>query len=375
MRRHRSLRALARPLLLLLFPVAASAQDFGAEDDFVFDDAPAQPAPDRLEDADDLDLDDSELDDLEIPDTDDGVDLFGDEPTRPAGPGDTADLYRQRQAQFARLPADEEVEAWERYLAEFPGSAFRARIEQRIDELMDSIYRQRVVRGGGDVDALQQEVKLAQGLLIENIDPRSRLRVGVELGLPTWLNPFVDYEHALMRTLSAHVAVRRRFTGMSIEPGVKYAIVKSTRTNTLVTALADLHINAGPTAFLGVRPMLAAGKRFGDSLDVQAQGGVELELRQTTGVRILGGFNATYRASEIVGLYLEASAHFKNIGGAAGPGAFNVASIGMKFFPSRKGDGVNENVQLDVGASVPFATNYYAFHYGSIVTQANLFLD
>lgn len=369
---------------MLLLPSIASAQEFEDDDDFLFDgEEETEPAPptERLEGADELGETEEEeepLEDFTDPLDEEGepVDLLGDE----AAPnvlttGDSAEIYRQRQAEYAELEIDEEVGAWEAYLAEYPFTPFAERIQQRIDTLMDGLYGERIVRDGPAVDAMHREIGFTQGLLIENIDPRSRLRAGFEMGLPDWFNPFIDYEHAFVRNFSAHIGLRRRYTGTSIEPGVKYAIIKSTRTNTIVTLLGDFRLNAAPTAFVALRPMLGVGKRFGEKLDVQIQAGADLELRQLLGVRMLGGLNLSYRASDTVGMFVESGYSLKDIGGQTGVGYFNVATFGMKFFPSKKGTGVNENIQVDMGATVPYSTNYYSFHYGSIMGQANYFLD
>lgn len=363
----------------LLAPVA-SAQDFtfGDDDEFLFDgeEPSPQPAPERLDEADDLHFDDDDLpEDLAPAEPGDEIDLLGDEPAPVLRGGDTADLYRQRQLEYGRLSLDEEVASWEAYLAEFPHTPFAERIQQRIDTLMDSLYSQRIERRGGEVDAMHREIGFTQPLLLENLDPRTRLRVGIEMGLPDWFNPYLDYEHAFLRNLSAHIGLRKRYTGTSIEPGLKYAVVKSTRTNTLVTLMADFRFNAAPTAFPGVRPMVGVGKRFGEKLDVQVQAGTEMELHRGFDLRFVGGLSANYRASQTVGIFAETGYSLKNIGGQAGIGYFNVLTFGMKFFPSRRDTGVNENIQVDMGASVPYSTNYYAFHYGSILGQANIFFD
>ena len=55
--------------------------------------------------------------------------------------------------------------------------------------------------------------------------------------------------------------------------------VGSSRTNTLVTGIMDFHFNTNP-AFLGIRPTVAAGKRFDvmSGLDVMAQVGLDLPV-------------------------------------------------------------------------------------------------
>lgn len=386
-------RASLLSVCFLSLSATAEAQDFDLDDDLDFEDAPieeaTEPVPPVPDDGDDFDLDEEDDSLLDFTDPMEGgepVDLLeGEDTTRAArSSGDSAALYRARQEEYARLSTDEEIAAWEAYLAEFPHTPFAERIQQRVDELMDSLYDTRIRMDRGPVDAMDQEIGFSQGAILESIDPRTRLRAGFEMGLPDWFNPFVDYEHAFTREFSAHIGLRRRYTGTSIEPGVRWALVKSARTNTLVTFLGDVRLNAAPTAFFGARPMLAVGKRFGEKVDLQIQAGADLEMRNGVDVRAVGALAATFRVSETVGVFFEASANVKDIGGQAGAGYFNVASLGMRFFPSREkahkgrhgGDlPVDENIQVDLGATVPFSTNYYSFHYGSVFGQATVYLD
>ncbi|MFT4625144.1 MAG: hypothetical protein ACI8PZ_003810 [Myxococcota bacterium] len=339
----------------------------------------------RLEEDDDLDFigdpDDEEIqsfeDALGDDEDDDEFDLLdGEEDASVALPGqDTAAAYRAAQTQFERLPADEELQSWEAYMAQYPNTLFRTAIEQRMDGLMKELYGTRIERGGGEIDALNAEVPISTGMMLENINPRTRIQAGFEWGLPDYINLMADYEHALGRTFSFHAGVRRRYSGWSIEPGVHWALVKSTRTQTLVTLIGDFHLNANP-AYAGIRPQLAIGKRFGDKLDLQAQFGPDFEFRTPLDLRLVGGANATFRASEVVGIFVEGSLHMKNFNWDNGPFAFNVVTFGMKFFPGKVGDDEGgSNVEANFGGTVPFQYNYWQYHFGSLMGQANVFLD
>lgn len=374
---------MARLLLLAAlaaFIPTAAAQD---SDDFDLDDldedtpvpAPSTPAPPPIEGEDDLDdLDDpTEEEDATLRDPTDSVDLLeGEEDeviTRPGG--DTAESYRAAQRANAQLPPDEEIEAWERYLAQYPGTSYRDRIDQRMEELMSSLYTDRIGEEGG-TDALTAEVPIAQGLLLENINPRTRLQAGFEWGIPSYINLIVDYEQALSRTFSFHGGVRRRYSGWSVEPGVHWAMIKSTRTKTLLTVLADAQLNTNP-AYAAIRPQLAFGQRLGEIVDVQAQAGAAVGFRSPLDLRWVGGANVHVRASETVGIYLETLYTFKASQADAGAFAFNVATFGMRFFPgaAEKGD----DVQASFGASVPYAQQYWQYHYGSFTGQGLFYFD
>jgi hypothetical protein len=397
----RSALALALALITWSSPAfAQSADDFdpNEDDEFEFEDL-ADPGADkgsdspsdaegeddseRIEEDDDLDMlgdpDDEEIESFEAIDEDEEDEPFdlldGEEDASEALPGqDTAATYRDALSRFGKLEPDEELQSWEIYLAQYPKTLFRKAIDQRMEEVMGSLYGTRIGGKQGSVDALNAEVALSTGMLLENINPRTRLAAAFEWGLPDYINLAADYEHALSRTFSIHAGVRNRYSGWSIEPGVHWALVKSTRTQTLVTFIGDFHFNTNP-AYGGIRPQIAFGKRFGDRLDLQAQFGPDLEFRQPFDVRIVGGANATVRASEVVGIFLETMVHMKNFNWDDGAFTFNTVTFGMKFYPGANDQDKANNVEANFGATVPYARNYWQYHFGSLMGQANIFLD
>ena len=357
----------------LLFLLSAPAALAG-EDDFLqgFDeDLPAETEDD--EDLPEAPSDDDEIPfDFETPDPEEGEDLLDDEEPEPTA-SDSAAIYRETLERVAGLSPEEEVRVWGRYLERYPDTAFRSRIEDRSEELMESLFARRIGAEEGPVDADRQEIPFSQGLLLENINPRTRLQAGFEFGLPTWLNLFVGYEYALLRNFSIHGAVRNRYTGYNVEAGVRYALIKDPRTQTLLTAIGDVHFNVNP-AFLGLRPQLAAGKIFGERLHAQVQLGADLEARRFAGVRLIGGANVTWLPSDNVAIFAETSMNMKNLtwrdGGAF---RFNVFSFGLKFFPQLGGDRGQQDLEMNVGASAPYTSNYWMYHFGSIMGQVNYY--
>jgi len=334
---------------------------------------------DLLEDDEDLPEPDlpsgPPIGDEPAPDLDDEPML--DEPTGPTGTGvDNASIYRDWQAKVADLEADEEVQEWERYLEKYPDSSFRSRIEERIETLMDELYGERI--GDDDeaepTDADLGELRLVQPLLLENINPRTKVTVGFEYGLPTWLNLYAGYEHALFRTFSIAGGVRHRYTGWSVEAGVKWAPIKSLRTGTVVALLGDLRFNAIP-AFPAFRPQVGIGQvLFDNRLHLQAQFGMDLEIRAQSGVHLIGGANATFLVSPTVALFLEGGTDVKNLTWKdGGVFTFTTATFGIKFFP-KVGKREPQALEANIGATMPFATNYWAYHYGSIMGQATYYL-
>jgi len=390
-------------LLLLLGPYASAQEtDDEDDDDIELDDdidesddepapTPPPPPPPAEEDESqegDEEFDEEQLDEYRDP-AEEQTDLLDEEEVIPVSDDTEAD-FRAAESRRKKLGPDEEIEGWELYLAKYPNSAYRQRIETRIEQLMDELYtadpsRAPLVTGE---DALRQEIDFAHPLQLENINPRSRLELGFEWGLPNYMNFIVDYEHQFQRELSLHGGIRRRYQGWNIEVGPRWAIVKSTRTQTILSVWVDGHMTTTPV-YPGVRPQIAIGKIFGDKLHASIQAGPDFELRidapetefQT---KIVGGANFYYAASDRVGVFLEGYANYKIVGSdgvVGGDGVpafptstyrFNVASFGLKFYPGS--DPMNRNMEVNFGASIPFSQQYWQFHYGSIMGQFNYYL-
>lgn len=341
----------------------------------------------RLESDDSIDLldDEGEMDKLEdvVPTEENTDDLLESEIGKDVigGEGeDNSTIYRKAADDYADMIADEEMLAWERYLETYPNSLYKERIEKRMESLEVILYEQVIEKEDPNerLDADQRELLFSQGLTLENINPRTRLQFGFEWGLPDYMNLIGDFEYQIIRVLSVHGAFRNRFTGWNFETGVHWAIVKSSRTQTLLVLLGDIRFNVDP-AFLSFRPQLAFGKKFG-LLELQAQAGVDLEVRSDAAPRILAGVNGTYNASDKVAIFLETNIHMRLSQYPSSTGdnnnllyRFNVASFGLKFYPRVTGL-EKRAMEVNVGASVPYTTNYWMFHFGSIMGQVNYYM-
>lgn len=290
---------------------------------------------------------------------------------------DDSRIYREQLEKMDGLGADEEALAWERYLKKYPNSQFRGRIEERMDDLARSLYDERleVSTEGGLMDAGAAELRFAQPMLLESIDPRTKLRFGFELGFPSWLNGTVDYEHQLKRNWSVHGGIRGRYTGASVEAGTRYALVKSARTNLLVTGVMDLRLNVTPVVFPALRPLVGIGKRFDllEGLDVQAQVGSDLSFQGGFSPRLVGGLNVQLAPAETVRVYAETSTYMKDLftQDLNGGFRFNVVTFGLKFI-WRKGK-TSDRGEFAAGASVPYTSNYWAYHFGSVLGDGNIY--
>ncbi len=302
----------------------------------------------------------------------DDTDLLGeDADAAPVAGADTADIYRNAQAQAKGMFAEEEAAFWESYLSTYPNTQFRDRVQAHVDDLMAELYGRRIdTREGGD--AMDQEIRFTQGLALSNIDPRSRIQFGLEFGAPAWTNLFADYEHQLARSFSVHGGVFHRYSGWAVEIGPRWAPVKSTRTGTLVTFLLDARLNTQP-AFPAFRPQIGIGQRFG-KLDAQIQLGTDLELRSGIQAVVLGGANLTYLATDTVGLFLETQAFAKNFTWDEGDVfRFQTVSIGLKFFPL--GGERQKDLDLSLAGTAPYSQQYWQHHFGAVMAQGNYWID
>ena len=381
-----SLTSLAGLLVAAHLGVAhADDDDFDIDfDDESEDDRTSAPEADPDGDSLDDDPDDDEW--LPPEDTDEGGEelQFDDEfedsdSVKPRGPGeDTAEVYREALDDYSRLSADEEALAWERYLRKYPNSIFKSQVQSRLDDLSSELYEDAMFgEGGGRVmDAAKRELHFAQPMLLESIDPRSKLRAGFEWGYLDWVNLMVDYEHAFTREFSGHVGVRQRFTGYTLEAGPKYSLIKSTRLGLLVTALGDFRANFNP-GFAAFRPQLGVGKRFrlGDMhLDTNLQGGYDLVFFNGLSPRLVGGANVSLAASDNLRIYIESSTYMKGMGNEdIGSFRFNQLTFGMKFLEKKSKS--KDKYEAGFGASAPYSVNYWRYHYGAVAGDINVYLD
>ena len=366
--------------------LAADDDDFLLEDEESEDEDDSIPVP-RLDEDEvmDEDPDDAGLEDLE----EDSFDsMFGkeaetvnidvgleedeeDTPLDELPPGtDNAATYQAQLDQVGTMASDEEGMAWEQYLQTYPNSVFRGQIEDRIGELSESMFA--ADRKSGPVDAGKKELNFSNAMLMESLDPRSKIRAGFEWGFPNWINLIVDYERQLQRNLSVHGGLQHRFAGWNLEGGARYALIKSTRTNMIVTAIGDVHLNLDPIA-PGFRPMLGVGKRFalaGEAyMDVQAQGGTDLMIYPGAfSPRWLAGANVTVSPTEKVKVFMETSTVMKDLGWEeGGTFRFNQIAFGIRFQSGKKS-------VVGTGAVVPYSANYWRYHYGSVMADVNHYL-
>jgi hypothetical protein len=367
------------------------------EDDFKEEGDDDAPPPARLEEGDKADPE-AEPDDLDFTDEDDKPLEFRDEEdqetVKPRGPGeDTAQIYRETQKKLSEATPDEELIAWESYLKKYPKSLFKERIDERTESLSAELFGERVPgsdKGARREDAANRELNFTSPLQFTSADPRTRIGATAELGIPNWFSPHLDAEFQLLRQLSVHAGLDQDVAGSAIVLGGKYGIIKSARTNTVLSAALDFKLNTGPT-FPMLRPSILAGQKLPvlEGLYLQAEIGVDAELRDPAGLRLFYGFNAELRANQVVYAYLETTGTFKYLGAQDFDSfQFLVASFGMKFVPSKggfptllanKGNSPfilhdKKPIVIVLGANIPYSARYWGFYRGSVTVGAEWYL-
>lgn len=395
------MRRLVGPLLLtfLVLPLFVPSQALAADkkkdddDDLPVDDATISP-DDFAEDEEDepptkrLESDDSEEadpDNLDFDEEDEGPALdFGDDTTQttvqPRGPGeDTAQLYRDAQKKYGAMNAEEEILRWEKYLQKYPNSLYKDRVEQRMDELSQVLYGERVEgsdRGEKPMDAALREINMARPQRFGGADPRTHLTAGLELGIPNWFGLRADFEYQLMRPWSAHGGIKRGFSGWELGVGTRYAVIKSSRTKTVISGGLDLNLNAAPT-YVSIQPMIDIGQRIDlmDGLDLQLELAPVIELYAPAGLRYSYGFNANLQLNPVVGVFLETTGNMKYLGDDDVDGfIYNVGTFGLKFVPAQgKGENKDGRLVLNLAANVPYVANYWSFYQGNMQLGAEYY--
>jgi hypothetical protein len=301
------------------------------------------------------------------------------------GPGqDTARIYREHLEEVRRLSADEEALAWERYLKKYYNTIFRERVEARLEELAGEMYDEEIEQSYvTSQDAGKAEINFAQPMMLDSFDPRDKIHIGFEWGYPEYLGLTADLEMQITREFSVHGGMRGRYTGPNVEVGAKYALIKSARTETLLTVLGDLHLNKNPVHF-GIRPQVALGKRIhiGDfHIDAAILAGSDVLFMPdssnstTMSPRLIGGTHMTFAASDTVRIFLESSTYMKSTLDETIPGGFrfNTVALGLKFI-NRKSV-TQDRFETGVGATVPYSYQWWGYHTGSISGDLNYFLD
>jgi hypothetical protein len=338
------------------------SDEFSEEDDDLFEE-------------DLLDEDDEALLDFEDLDPEDDEDLLGDESSEDAvlAPGtDNARLYRAEQDQLAGSELDEEVMAWEMYLNEYPNSIFRERIEERIDELEDQVYQGSIGSMRMEANAKDAELHFVSPLHMTNINPRTRLQVGLEFGFgtPLYARPTLDMEYAILRNVSIHGGFWGRYGGMGAEFGARYAFVKSAKLNFIATLIADMRLNINPVYF-EARPQLALGKIIGP-VQMMLTVGTAVETRRNASVSLIGGLHVSARLAPPVSVFFETDIYVRNLGRSAGAFTFDVVSFGLRLHPNMKKRG-HDAVEINTAGHIPVGRRYLQYYFGAVQVQGSYY--
>lgn len=288
---------------------------------------------------------------------------------------DSAVLYRKQQQAVDGMEIDEEIMAWDAYLAQYPASIFRERIEKRIDELEGLAYQATVGGPERGVDAKDVELPFVSPLHMANVNPRSRVQVGLEFGFgtPVYVRGVADFEYAVLRNVSVHGGVWGRYSGWGAELGARYAFVKSTKLQLVATLIADVRLNFNPL-FFEARPQLAIGKIVGP-VQMMLTAGAAIESRAGAGVALIGGLHVSARLAPPVAVFVETDFYVRNLGREAGPFTFDIVSVGLRLFPKFKRRPDVDPLEINASGHVPYATRYLQPYFGAVQVQGTYYLD
>ena len=340
--------------------------------------------PKRLDEADtEDDSDPEQKDDDDFTDDDSGDDLqFNDDSEQDTvqarGPGeDTAQIYRDYEKKIREMNPDEEQIKWEEYLNRYPKSMFRDRIQAHMEELSNAEYSERIrTNETSGIDAKDREIQFMNGWHLMGVDPRSKVSAGFEIGIPNWFGLQADFEYQLLRQFSAHAGVKHGLGGWELGAGGKYAILKSARTNTILTVAVDVGLHTLPAnLYPTVSPTIAFGQRFNvlGGLDVAAQVSMVPEFHTPLQARYGGGVTAELRANETVYAFVETAVNMSPV--ADRLFAFDTVSFGLRFVPTQKvkEDGSGKAV-VGLGANLPYYHNYWQLYQGAVNADVNYYL-
>ena len=74
-------------------------------------------------------------------------------------------------------------------------------------------------------------------------------------------------------------------------------------------------------------------------------------------------------------MFAETTLYMQNISSDKGPLSFrfNTVNFGLKFYPRPKGIRPGA-LEVNLGASAPYSSSYWMYHFGSITGQGNYYL-
>ena len=269
----------------------------------------------------------------------------------------------------------EGVQAWEAYLAQYPQSLYLEQIRRDITQAEAELYGEEIVDESG-TRRQRRGLKFPEMAMGENLNPATRVKVGFDWGIPAWINLIGDVEYAFAPRFSAHMGMRKRYSGWSLDLGPRFAVVKDADLGLIVSLSGDLHVNVDP-AFTGLRPGVQVGKILFDKVFVQIQGAPEWQLVEgywTT--QVIGGGQLAYRASRAVGMFIEANLASQYFGLPSRNPTFHTVVFGMRFYPSAKGVSADDKSDVLIGAGIPLWTHpSWDFFDGAATVQSHLYLE
>ncbi len=232
---------------------------------------------------------------------------------------DSLEIYRAFKKEMAGLPVEEELDAWHRYLRTYPKSAYKREIEARIEQLEEAMleeaeadapsYFEDDIAGGRG--AKYDEIPFVEPFGFLSNNTRKKVHLALAYGYNQTFNYDLGLEYAIKRNLSVYGHARhwRYGIGILIEAGLKYAMVKDTRTGALVVAGMSIKGGADHGMHIGVDPYFGIGVNPANK-PVTFQFQVGYDMRFTPwGWDLHLGANLGLRPSETVVIFFEGTGH------------------------------------------------------------------
>ncbi len=301
---------------------------------------------------------------------------------------DSLQIYRAFKEELKGMAIEEELDAWWRYLAKYPDTAYRKEIERRIDELEGAMLDEAEAEAPDYVDvtdtargAKYDELPFVEpfGFLTNNT--RKKVHLGMSYGYKSTFNYALGVEYAIKRNFSVFGLADHfgQGIGFNIHAGVKYAAIKDTRTGGLLTFGLGIKGGSVNGPYFGMDPFIGVGVCPRDKpVTLQFQAGMDMRFTPWSWDAHLG-LNLGLRPSEKVTIFLETTGHNKIrkmtsyeaiIGETCGDDSnddvdcvteyfgFYEAAAGIKLFP-------RENIEITLALRAPYFYRHWQ-HYHPI---------
>ncbi|MBJ93256.1 MAG: hypothetical protein CMP23_02140 [Rickettsiales bacterium] len=275
----------------------------------------------------------------------------------------------------------EEADAWKNYLDAYPRSLYRLEIETRIEALEQASFDDLELEDRNDqqqqADESNSDAKRADldirepALLGMNANTRRRVDVGILWGFQDYFNYEVGVEWAFKRQFSAFGTIRHsgKGFGTAVQAGAKYALIKDTRTGTVLSGAFSINLGYSALEQLNfvIQPWIGFGWIANDLIQLQTSLAMDLRVDRLR-TAVLWDFMVLISATQKLGVYFQSKQRHSLVRPEGQPVrylGFHQAGVGVKVRPTPL-------IELTVGANIPYGWNhwkdyrYFGVHAGLV---------